>query len=207
MLAMIRVSLVPVALAFTVAFSALALAAPPKKAAKPAASAPAAAAPAPSSNLSTHSVDVYAGPSFALLDGNSGFGVDVQVYFKRLIEGFPQLDLGFETGLAHYSLTGGSTNVIPILPAALWHIDVPGFTFRTYAGLAVGLGYYSSSQDINTGFGIVSRSDSGMKFMMLLKPGALFEINPELDLYVEPKFGFFDGKFNWLPTVGVVFRF
>jgi hypothetical protein len=176
-----------------------------KAAPKPAPAAPVAeSAPAVSQSTGPNSLELYVGPSFALLDGNSGFGVDIQVYFKNLVATLPALDIGFETGLAHYSLTGGSMNVIPILPAAIYHLDF-GTSFRTYGGVAIGLAYYSSSRDVPSGFATTtSTSASGMKFEMLFKPGALFEIKPGMDLYVEPKFGFYDGLFTWLPTVGVV---
>lgn len=153
--------------------------------------------------------DVFfsAGPGLALLNGNTGWAVNVGALTEvsRGSNLFVGADLGlnfwnFNTaGVVGSRIPTGTTG-IQLLPTAIYRFQVAGALFP-YVGASVGPHIAVSSFTL----GGVRQTETDLQFELLFRPGFFVTLGRAVSLQVEGKLGVLDSDFIFLPQANAVF--
>lgn len=149
---------------------------------------------------------VSIGPTLGLLSEKVGYGGTLDV-LARLSSDLP-VYVGIESGLIHWESGGGNStfsgtathNSIPVLAAAIYRLELNDTIVQPYLGIAAGVSISLIGAQVSAGPFQATTSETNLYFEGLVKPGVQLGA-----FFLEPKFGIFDGKFIFLPTVGVTF--
>jgi hypothetical protein len=145
----------------------------------------------------------YIGPGIFVGGGTAGFAMNFGG--AAHVTNMP-LYVGADLGLDFI----GDATIIQLLPTAYYMFTLPKLRHtRLYGGLSLGpaiataggfAGQVGNAQ-VNVG------GSTTVLFEMLIRPGAEFDLAPNLMVQVEPKFGLLSSSFVFIPQANAVYTF
>jgi opacity protein-like surface antigen len=204
-----RVLLLSMFLAPTLAVAAPAASKSAKATSKPAAEAAAPnATAAPASQYGGLEVGGFLGYETDTVSGLA-LRLDGELPFKALSPAVRMSWVG-SIGYSHLTYTPSpfadfTSNVFKLVPAARFTLPLNP-QFEVFGDVGLGIAYISSTIDWHPGFGFPSSSfsDSSVNIMMRFGAGAWFKVNPQFKvgamIELDPIFGNYGGSFNGIST-------
>lgn len=158
------------------------------------------------SGSGTSTVFLNAGAGLAILNGNTGWAIQLGG-LTEASAGSP-VYVGLDFGLNFWNFSSmvrtdsASATGIQLLPTAIYRFNLADTKkFFPYLGASLGPNIYISK----TSVGGLSTTDTSVYLEFLVRPGIFVGLSNSVALSVEPKFGVLRSDFIFLPQVSAVF--